>query len=544
MTSLPSNNSRLGKAGASHLLRRATFGPGRHDIENFARMTPAQAVDKLSRNRPHMPVPLDPKTGKSWLPARRGHNSPESVLRRCVIQTWLQHACDTSLSLSERMVFFYHTHFTTMQSRVNYASAVYYQLKLFRHFALGNFKELAKRMCYEQAMLMHLDGRYNRKENPNENFAREFLELYTIGKGEQRDTGDYTTYTEHDIRQATRIFSGFQIDESFRAERDPLTAIPMGIMPTYPDGTPTLHDFGTKTFSEKFGRRTISPKGRNRQAVLDEIDEFVEMVFAQEATARHICRKLYRFFVFYRITPEVERKVIAPLARSFRQHNYEILPVVRELLCSRHFYDADGSAERYRIEGAMIKSPLELLSQSVRYFDAWLPDRHDTDTFYDIGNKFFWRMQNQGMELYQPAEVAGYSAYHQGPDYQRNWISSSSLVYRQKMMRDLVYGIFTNDKGKNVCLDVMKYVNNPANVANPSDARQIVSSLCEDLLCRPVRQKVYDQLLHEVLLDTLSLENWRMEWKHYRQSGKDYNVRGQLEKLLISILQMPEYQLF
>jgi uncharacterized protein (DUF1800 family) len=84
------------------------------------------------------------------------------------------------------MVYFLHTHFTTMESRANYGSAIYYQLALFRHYALGNFKELAIRICSDQAMLMHLDGRYNRRESPNENFAREFLELYSMAKGRNR----------------------------------------------------------------------------------------------------------------------------------------------------------------------------------------------------------------------------------------------------------------------------------------------------------------------------------------------------------------------
>ncbi|MFP4092250.1 MAG: DUF1800 family protein [Cyclobacteriaceae bacterium] len=544
MTSLSAVNARLGKAGASHLLRRATFGPGSNDIEKFARLTPAQAVNELMRMQPDMPPPLDLKTSRPWLPARSSQNSPESRLRFHMIQSWLHHMCSSPLCLSERMVYFYHTHFTTMHSRVNYGSGVYYQNVLFRHYALGNFKELAYKICYDQAMLMNLDGRYNRRENPNENFAREFLELYSIGKGDQKGPGDYTTYTEDDIKQATRILSGFQIDESFSAEKDRETGIPMGVMPAYPNGEPTLHDFGSKTFSEKFGRRTITPEGRTRQAVLDEIREFVNMVFDQEATARHICRKLYRFFVFYRITPEVERNVIEPLARTFIKNNYEVRPVLKELLCSKHFYDAEGKADKLRVQGAIIKSPLEMLTQAVRYFDAWLPEPGDVENFYFIYSLLFSRMQQQGMELYEPPEVAGYPAYHQAPYFQRNWISSSTLMYRQQIMANLVEGIFTSNKQQSVCLDVLKYVERSGKVADPGDARLIVERLTEDLLARPVRQNVFDYLLHEVLMDNLSFENWRMEWKLYQQSGKDYAVRKQLEKLLISIVQLPEYQLY
>ena len=100
-------------------------------------------------------------------------------------------------------------------------------------------------------------------------------------------------------------------------------------MPQRSNGEPTLHDFGSKTFSEKFGGTTITPKGRTVKAVYQEIEDFVDMVFAQPETARHLCRKLYRFFVYHQITEEVEREVILPLAETFQRKNYESNPYCR-----------------------------------------------------------------------------------------------------------------------------------------------------------------------------------------------------------------------
>lgn len=544
MTQLTSYSAKLGRTHAAHLLRRATFGADRTTIEVFAHKTPAEALDQLLQTSIQLKPPVDLKTGKPWLPKRTHANSPESILRAFVIRSWLHRMCNNSANLAERMVYFYHTHFTTIQSRANYASALYYQHQLFCHYALGNFKSLTTKICYDQAMLMHLDGRYNRKENPNENFAREFLELYSIGKGPQIGPDDYTNYTEEDIKQATRVFSGFQIDEHFAEHIDQETGIPMGVLPKHPSGEPTLHDFGKKVFSEKFGRKTIAAKNKTQEAVLEEITELVDMVFAQPETARHICRKLYRFFVYAQITPEVEREVIEPLSQTLLSNQYEMRPVLKELLCSRHFYDVHIAREERRIVGTMIKSPLEILAGTLQYFQVALPQPHQPEKFYELYKVLLWRMQEQGLDLYEPPDVAGYPAYHQAPDYQRNWISASSLAHRYKIIEHLIRGVRSFDKQHVMQLDVMAYVNNSSNIKDGGDAEEIVRTLLEDLYPRAVSEERFAYFLHDVLLDSLSLKAWRMEWEQYKTSGKDAAIRRQLETLITKIIQSPEYQLY
>src|SRR5690606_35138059 len=118
--------------------------------------------------------------------------------------------------------------------------------------------KLAKKICFDNAMLMFLDGRYNRVGAPNENFAREFFELYTIGKGPQIGSQDYTTYTEQDVREAARIFSGFLADHTFQTNIDQETGLPYGKIPVNKKGKPTLHDFGVKQFSARFDNKQIA----------------------------------------------------------------------------------------------------------------------------------------------------------------------------------------------------------------------------------------------------------------------------------------------
>ncbi len=488
------------------------------------------------QSRSAMPVPRDLKTGSSWLPARRESNSPESSLRYYTLITWMDHMVRTDFSLAERMTFFHHTHFTTMQSRANYGSAVYYQIELFRHYALGNFRELATKICYDQAMLMHLDGRYNKKTNPNENFAREFLELYSIGKG-----GGGGHYTEGDIKQATRIFSGFYIDETFAQNIDPDTQLPIARMLQKDNGEPTLHDFEPKTFSEKFDNTTITPEGKTVPAVYREIEEFVDMVFAQPETARHICRKLYRFFVYHEITDQVERNFIQPLAKLFQEEDYELRPVLEAMFTSQHFYDIDLSDKQRQIRGAQIKSPLELVVGTLRYFRIKLPNASSLDTYYALYNELMWTCEQQGMKLYQPAEVAGYTAYHQAPAYDQTWISANTMGHRHKFIDRLLRGkLETRDLEHTVQFKVMDYVNRY--VSDPGDAERTVRELLEDVIPQPVGEERFAYFLNEVLLDSLEPEAWRTEWQEYR-SGKSTSITQQFEKLFSFVLNSPEYQL-
>ena len=539
---LTTYSNKLGRERAAHLLRRATFGASRSCIQELARMRPEQALNQLMRRRKAPKPPVDPKTGRSWLPARKPANSYESRLRRYTIFWWLDQLCRDEPSLQERMVYFLHTHFTTMESRANYGSAMYYQLALFRHYALGSFKELATRICSDQAMLMHLDGRYNRRESPNENFAREFLELYSIGKGAQQGPGDYTFYTEHDVKEAAKVFSGFYIDETFSQHIDPVTGLPRGRMLSYPNGEPTQHDFSEKRFSDRFNQRTIRPRGRTYEAVQQEIREFVDMVFQQPETARHICRKLYRFFVYHQITPEVEREIIEPLAEVFRRHDYALAPVLEKLLSSRHFYDAHISAPEKKIMGTMVKSPLELVSQVCHYFEVDLPHRSDWNAFYDLYAILYDKMKKMGMALYEPPSVAGYAAYHQSPDYHRNWISSSVLPHRYIFPDRLLRGIERKGYQQEFRLDAVRFVK--SNFSNPRDAEALVRALASELFPRPLPEKRVQHYLRDVLLDGLSLQNWEMEWQHYEKSGQDKGIRRQLNMLITNMLQSPEYQLF
>ena len=451
--------------------------------------------------------------------------------------------------MQEKMIFFLHTHFTTIAERVGKKTSLYHQLTLFRYYALGNFKTLAKKICLDNAMLKFLDGQLNEVGNPNENFGREFLELYSIGKGPQAGPDDYTNYTEQDVRAAAKVFSGWQEDGEF-SHVDPTTGAAQATLKGDNNGIAARHDASTKQFSAAFQSQTISPSAMigdraTEAAALDEIDQLVEMVFAQPETARHLCRKLYRYLVYYEITQEVEQTVIEPLAQVCVAHDYELSPVLHALLTSQHFYDYDNAVTEDDNTGAIIKSPLELTVGTLRFFGITLPSlTSDLARHYQAYKQVLLdELAEQGLPLYNPFEVAGYPAYHQSPGYHRNWISANYLARRYEFAKDLIAGIHNSDRQLLAHLDVVAYVRDPDNVTDPFDAPQLVRELTDYLLPEVISEERFTYFLKTILLDDLSEANWQTEWQKYLGTGDDTSVRGQLEKLFNTILQSPEYQL-
>ncbi len=520
MASLNPINGTLGRRRAAHLLRRTSFGPTRQQIDTFAGFSIDQALTQQLQLSPNPVPPADFDHFKAW---------------------WLDVMLRSGLSIREKMVFFLHTHFTTKEEVVQSSQALFHQNELFRFYATGNFKELALKVCLDNAMMIFLDGRHNDRNNVNENFGRELLELYTIGKGPQIGDGDYTHYTEQDVKAAALVLSGYQNDEDF-ITIDPQTGIPTSFVRSDDGVTANAHDAEVKTFSPALQNTTISPEtlvGEDATiaATLDELQQLIDLIFNQDETARHICRKLYRFFVYYQITDEIEQDIIQPLANTFRNNNYQMVPVLQQLFRSEHFFDADNAVNGDDHYAAIIKSPWDLISGTLRYFKVTTPTYNSTMFEDSLENGMLRPMQLQGLNLLEPFEVAGYPAYHQNPDFNRNWISHNNLAQRYQYMAQLMDGM--NDFGFQ--LDPLAYVEQ--HVSDPSNAQSMVQELIEDLLPEIITSLRFDYFLHTILLDGLPTANWTSEWLAYQNTGDDSGVRTQVERLFNALLQSPEYQL-
>ncbi|MEC8134068.1 MAG: DUF1800 family protein, partial [Bacteroidota bacterium] len=314
------------------------------------------------------------------------------------------------------------------------------------YYAYGNIQTLAEKISFDNVMLLYLDNAENIKDSPNENYAREFLELFTILKGPQVAEGNYTNYTEQDVQQAARVFTGIK-PKYDRTIIDSDTGIPCGFVNN------NQHDTGSKTFSEAFGGQTIQG-GSGLEGVRNELSDFVEMIFSQTETAKAYCRKLYRFYVKSEWDESIENAIITPMATQLMSSNYNLLSVVQTLLKSEHFYDEDNADPTDEVFGAIVKSPLQLFSEIISALDITIPNPEasvDNQTaswtqgqqdFYNFFHKFCNNsfFPSTGMNVFSPDSVAGYPADYQAPDYDRSWFSSNSIVARYKTIESLIAG--------------------------------------------------------------------------------------------------------
>jgi uncharacterized protein (DUF1800 family) len=371
-------NGPLGFDDARHLLSRTSFTAAPADIEVFAGLTREEAVDRLLSwgGKPAViPPPAWVDAPFESLRRFRGMSAEERKLAlRDLFQKafelrswWLSEMLATPAPLTEKMTLFWHNHFVSSDQKVRSPQLMYRQNLLLRRHALGNFAAMLHAVARDPAMVIYLDSASNRKGQPNENFAREVMELFTVGEG---------NYTERDIKEAARAFTGWGIDPDrgefvFRKR---------------------AHDDGTKTVLGRTGNL-------DGDAVLD-------ILLEQPQTAELIVAKLWREFV----APEIEPGEIRRIAGVLRASGYEIRSAMRALLTSDAFYAPGNRA-------ALIKSPVELVVGTLRQFS------------FTTGEPlpFVLGVAALGQNLFSPPNVKGWPGGE-------TWINSTTLLARKAFL--------------------------------------------------------------------------------------------------------------
>ena len=320
----------LGFDDARHLLNRTSLAAAPEDIAAFGRLTRQQAVDRLLAAAPGGAITPPPawvdEPFQSLRRFRTMSAEERKLAQREVFQRsfelqswWLTEFLATRAPLAEKMTLFWHNHFVTSFQKVRSPQLLYRQNVLLRSHALGNFGELLRAVARDPAMLIYLDNAISRKEQPNENFARELMELFTLGEG---------NYSEQDVKEAARAFTGWSVE--------PETGEFLFRQPA--------HDGGVKTVLGRTGSFDGS-------AVLD-------ILLAQPQTAEFVAGKLWREFV----SPVPDAAEVRRIARAFRESGYDIRTALKALLVSDAFYAPQNRA-------ALIKSPIELVVGTLRQFD-------------------------------------------------------------------------------------------------------------------------------------------------------------------------------
>ena len=512
---------------AAHLLRRALFGVTKADIDAVTALSMSDAVDALLENTPAPPTPKSVvnQVEVEWVNGAFD-SSKENTYQTYLLSWWIDLMLQQGRTLTEKMTLFWHNHFANGSLSVKDARYMYRQNALFRANAFGNFRTLVRDVTLDPAMLRYLNGSTNVKGTPNENYARELQELFTIGKGPERAPGDYTNYTEADIKEAARVLTGWRDDQTI-------------INAKFTSGN---HDSGNKTFSANYGGRTITG-GSSESIARRELDDLLDMIFEQEATATYICRKLYRFFVDYIVDPAVETEVVTAMATILRANNFDVKPVLSALFKSAHFYSGG------RI-GCMIKTPTDLLLGTVRTF-TWLNDAEHETLYPATTAKRNWayrtlrrQMATMGMDLMNPPNVAGWPEYWQGPTYHELWINADTLQKRINFLNDVSFnGLLLDEAYYKSWIDVIEFAKR---TSKPSDPAILIAESAQMLFTAELTD-TQKATLKDILLPGLPDYEWTLEWNDYIDLPDDVTRRKRIEdklrELFKYMLAMAEYQL-
>jgi len=490
----------FGKAEIQHLLRRTLFGTSKDDLNHFASKSLSEIVDELltvSLTPPAPPIKtytskvggvavddIDPGVpfGTTWVNTPVAPTltpNPDGPRRGNWKGWWTGLMIDQERNLREKMTLFWHNHLATEADTINIGTLIYYHHALLRKHAMGNFKTLIKEVTVDCGMLRYLNGEKNTVSAPDENYGRELQELFCVGKGPG------SGYTEDDVKAAARVLTGWRINNNN------FTALHTAYF------TASRHDTKDKQFSAFYNNTVIKGK-TDANAGTDEINELVDMIFSVDEVAKYICRKLYTFFVYYDISADVETNVIAPLADIYRSNNYEIIPVLRALFNSEHFFDLENI-------GCMIKSPSDFVVGQVRELGLRLPDA----TKYEAQNKMWNDLRNStasmGQDLGDPPNVAGWPAYYQEPQYHEIWIDTATYPIRKTAYETLGNtGLATNaqmytNESKNIKAKI-DFVGWAQKLDNPLDPNDLITEAVFLLYGVTVSQDVKDQLKTNYLL--------------------------------------------
>jgi uncharacterized protein (DUF1800 family) len=522
------------KEQITHLLKRTMFGAKKTDIDFFMGKTLVETINTLLTEPPPLTdaqLPLRNYAegtlpmGATWAYAQ--HNADFDGQRRNSLKIWwIGNMTNQPRSIFEKMVLFWHNHFATGMLD-SFSSMSFEHVLLLRKYALGNFKKLTRDVTLDPNMLLYLNGNLNKKSAPDENYGRELQELFTLGKGPN------VQYTEADVKAAARVLTGWTFS---RAQVEN----PIGSGKYYWNVTLALreHDTDPKQFSAFYDNKVITNTTLTEAGALKELDEMLDMIFAKEEVALYLCRRIYRFFVYYEIDETIETEVIKPLATIFRQANYAIKPVLEALFSSAHFFETG-------LKACLIKSPLENVVGLAREFDVTIPKittapETEVRAMYNALNNLVSNASSQSQYIGDPPDVSGWPAYYQEPGFHENWINTDTFAKR------LVFSdtaLLTGRSG--LVVDVLKFTDQFGRDAE--DPNTLITRVLEIMYRVPPTEAMLTYLKTTILLDGQASDYyWTEAWLAYKTSPTTANtatVKTRLQQFYLFITRNPEYQL-
>jgi uncharacterized protein (DUF1800 family) len=375
----------LGAEDARHLLTRSGFAPTDGEVRQYAGLSRDEAVDRLLRGarteaKTQPPAWVNeeferPRV-KEMSPEERKEYQRALAVRGFDLRAWwMSEILTTPTPLTERMTLFWHNHFVSSLQKVRVPQAMYRQNVLLRRCALGNFGAMLHAVAKDPAMIIYLDSATNRKGAPNENFAREVMELFTLGEGH---------YSEQDIKEAARAYTGWSLE-------------------------PRTVDFKWRPFFHDDGVKTVLGKSGNFDG-----DAVLDILLAQPATAEFVVKKMWMEFVSPDTETPANRAEIQRIAAQFRGSHYEIKTALSGIFNSPRFWAPENRA-------VLVKSPVELVAGAVRQLGVG----------YGDPLPFVYATASLGQNLMAPPNVRGWP----GGDV---WINSTTLLGRKQFIERLM----------------------------------------------------------------------------------------------------------
>ena len=512
----------------AHLLKRTMFGSTPEDINFFSAMSMSQAVDQIltvpvtapappvknytNTNIPTTDADYNIAMGQTWVTINTAN--ADGQRRSSFKAWWLGLMLNQERNIGEKMTLFWHNHFATESNDIGRAIWAYNNNALCRRNALGNFKQFVRTMTLDVAMLRYLNGYLNISTAPDENYSRELLELFTLGKENNPN------YTEADVKAAARVLTGWKIDGNTNAY----------------SFNSSQHDTTGKLFSSFFNNYTLPGRSGATSGDL-ELTDLINMIFGKSAeVSRFIVKKLYRYFVYYKIDAATEANVITPLAQILASNNWEIKPVLTALFKSEHFYDVLN-------QGCFIKTPIDLVVSSSREFGVVYPASSDYVNAYNMWSYIQSYASLLQQNIGDPPDVAGWKAYYQEPQFHEIWINTDTYPRRNLFTDTMITSGYTRN-GQKIVIDPVAFVKR---LSNPSDPNALINESLRILYRIDVSANTKATLKKQILLSNQDQDfYWTNAWNAYISNPVNANYQVvfiRLRDLFKYFMNLAEYHL-
>ena len=468
----PSKNKPWTAKQINLVVRRLGFGCSLSDIDLHLNSTPKSLIDDIVDGASNMEVTTAPEwsqwDNKQFNKSENNKNYYHTIWQRQAFKDIINNG------FRERLTLFWSNHFVIEYKDVNQPAYLYQYYALIQSHALGNFKTFVSEMGLAPAMLRYLNGFENKKNSPNENYARELYELFTLGEG--------NGYIQEDITETARALTGYNRFKTY-----------LGVI-----------EFNENSFDK--GPKTIFGRSGN-WGYNDVIDILFEE--KKDLIANFICNKIYRYFV----SPQLNSSVVSAMAETFKQNEFELKPVLKQLFKSEHFFDSVNS-------NVIIKSPIDLMlglhhSLSFEYKDN-----------VDLELNFRNKCREMGQEVFSPVDVAGWQGNH-------DWINSETLPKRWEFADYLLIKYWQKNKNQ------FKTFIQSLVGSDQTDLRVIVTQLKDFMFC-PYEIK------EDEITDAINTFMGEVPESYFEDGTWSLNsnsVPKQVYDLMRFLITLPEFQL-